>query len=313
MNITMDYEFFVGNKKTIINDPLNYISLDYDFFAPLKNHFGDYVCTIQSLREYKNEKTLTFFLEQISRKLNIKGFYQDKYISILTNRSIFVITDIERRHIQVYCNKDSINEKSIYMFFCTLKKHITRLLFAEHLVPLHAACVYNPKTGKAILITGESNSGKSSTCWNLRNLGFQCVADDLVFFSNDFIHTAIEHIYITEDFKKRFQVHNSKVVSAGRKHRINVAPQVNSFPIKNCAIILACGVNDQSELEMLTNKESIAKKLGVIHRQWSQNYNEYQVFTNGIEHMIEEIDNVFQLYINDSYLFNLSKIVEKLS
>ncbi len=309
----MDYEFSIGNKKTVITDPLNYIVLDYDFFTPLTTNSGDYVCSIQSLEDHKNEKPLSFFLKPKSRKLDIKGFYQDKYISVLTNRNIFIITDIERRHIQVYCNKDSINEKSIYMFFCTLKKHIIRLLFADRVIPLHAACVYNKNINKAILIVGESNSGKSSICWQLQNLGFQCIADDLVLYSNDFIHTAIEYLYITKDFVDRFQLNDAKSVCAGRKYRITVTPQLNSFPINNCAIILTHGINEQKRLDVLTNKESIAKKIGVVHRQWSQNYTEYQTFSKGIESIISKIDNVFQLYLNNSLVANLSEIIEKLS
>ena len=151
-------------------------------------------------------------------KISAQDLVEELRTSVLTNRNIYILTSIERRHIEVYCNEDSINEKSMYMFFCELKKHVIRLIFADKLIPLHASCVYNKKKNIAILITGESNSGKSSTCWNLRQLGFECVADDIILYYDNHIHTAIEYLYITDDFKERFQINNSELVCAGRKH-----------------------------------------------------------------------------------------------
>lgn len=313
MDVIMDYEFYIGNKKTAIYDPCGFIKLNYDFFSPLQDCFTDYTCSIQPLQRCCEKKLLSFFYEQTKRKININGFYNGKYTSVLTNRNIYILTSIERRHIEVYCNEDSINEKSMYMFFCELKKHVIRLIFADKLIPLHASCVYNKKKNIAILITGESNSGKSSTCWNLRQLGFECVADDIILYYDNHIHTAIEYLYITDDFKERFQINNSELVCAGRKHRIKVPKQINSIPACNCSIIITCGVNNQKRTEKLTNRESVALTIDAIHRQWTKNYDEYLAFRTATARMVSEADTAFQLYLGDSTAYGLSEIITEIS
>ncbi len=306
----MNYRFMIGKQKLIIKDAYDLTSnlkLLYDE-CQINNESCDYICNIMpmcGLGQYDS-----FLINNACKTRNklFIGLNGDKYYTIATHKPIYIITDKKTNQIDVYTGKDVIDNMSIYLFHIMIKKHICRLVFESGCIPIHGALLHNNTKNKCFLVTGDSNTGKSSVAYHLMMLGFDCVSDDICVYDaqNGLLSGATNGVYVTEDFIKRYNIMSNTIcISPGRKHRIKTHSKPNAFPIQSISLLFTLGFNGVYP----HCKEELLNYMKYAHKNWFADNTEEQIFSKSITQLVECCDKYYAINFSQHFVEDIINIV----
>lgn len=306
----MRYDLKVGKYILGIEDDLNLIDLDFYFFKPVDISYEfDALCRIQ---RYDENLDIPKSFLKMKGKL-IEGSIRGKYYSVLVSRKIVIVTDIMNKRIDVYVEDNSINIMSVYSFYVCLKKHIIKIFSDKENIALHASAIFDGEAGKAHLIMGHSNGGKSSLSWQLLKYNQQLISDDITYINGKTgrISGGGGYLYVTDDFVTRFGVDNYQVVSPGRKVRVAVN-EIDKAEIDIDTIIIAAGVSERESYQ-ITDHDRCYEELLDLQKGWIA-YNNDQVACNDIiQYLSIREKSIHKIYLNNCTKQYLDKIFIKKS
>ena len=255
---------------------------DFPWFMKRNVHDISFInCSIQLIENIKQSITANECRLFACNKA-IFGWFGERYITYLPQYPMFCVSDLSSRKIEIFLPPGGLNIRSFYLIFTKIREHAKTFLFNATSVPLHSAMLYHPVKKQSLLVTGESQCGKSTCCWYLIQNGYQLCNDDLISVAHNGTASGIgDFLHVTSDFMHRFFPNVSSIeVSPGRKHRLLV-PATSQYGKQIDTIVIMQGLALDNKLKTIGTEEAI-ERISSIHHIWTLRDRDAELFSSAM-------------------------------